>query len=480
MKHLGFEKPVIALLYLVCFVGSQIKQGFAIKDQGSTTIALSSSDPEYPTWPNSYSLSYTFSLPYTSVVQQDAVKYNVDVFLDGQGKHPKLRMDTLNGTNSYIIHHSHEYEILPRIDEQVCRIFKTGETGDDVSSLGALPDVSGWNYAGIVAFEDNQDAYVWEYKAKHQGKIVTYTFWVTPSGTPLRLQMHGTELFTAAHFDEWIVDYTSFVPGPPPTSTFDPPPFCDDPGSILSLKGCSPASARTALLLPRVRYAGDEDYDTFLSTHANNRRHQSLQEYHMRREIFLRNHAKISLHNSQPKRKFNMTMNRFGDWTREEFEMVMLPKKHRARQQRASNNNNNASMDNASIMQKKYKRKSQFEIPYSPKTDIRTLPTSVDWSGSGANGGGVKDQALCGSCWAFGAVGAMEAAWFMSMGEQVSFSEQQVMDCSWGYLPDDEESASACNGGDAWVGISHISEAGGISLTRDYQYDDFYFTPFYF
>jgi hypothetical protein len=45
---------------------------------------------------------------------------------------------------------------------------------------------------------------------------------------------------------------------------------------------------------------------------------------------------------------------------------------------------------------------------------------------------------------AFGATGAMEGAWWMATGESVSFSEQQIMDCSWGYVPDQPWSNAAC------------------------------------
>jgi hypothetical protein len=58
----------------------------------------------------------------------------------------------------------------------------------------------------------------------------------------------------------------------------------------------------------------------------------------------------------------------------------------------------------------------------------------------------------------------------MSTGQQVSFSAQQVMDCAWGYVKGQEESASACDGGDAWAGVGHIVEAGGLALAEDYQY----------
>ena len=55
------------------------------------------------------------------------------------------------------------------------------------------------------------------------------------------------------------------------------------------------------------------------------------------------------------------------------------------------------------------------EIPYSPKSPPDRVPAAVDWRGTGATGP-VKDQATCGSCYAFGAVAAMQAALFMSTG----------------------------------------------------------------
>jgi len=51
------------------------------------------------------------------------------------------------------------------------------------------------------------------------------------------------------------------------------------------------------------------------------------------------------------------------------------------------------------------------------------VPDSVDWRAKGAVTG-VKDQAQCGSCWAFSAVGAMEGVNFLKTGNLLSFSEQ--------------------------------------------------------
>lgn len=70
------------------------------------------------------------------------------------------------------------------------------------------------------------------------------------------------------------------------------------------------------------------------------------------------------------------------------------------------------------------------------------LADSMDWVTKGAVSP-VKDQAHCGSCWAFSAIGALEGAMQLATGKLVQYSEQDLVDCPNGILPP----LMGCNGG---------------------------------
>ena len=75
--------------------------------------------------------------------------------------------------------------------------------------------------------------------------------------------------------------------------------------------------------------------------------------------------------------------------------------------------------------------------------DLADVPTSLNWTDKGAVNP-VKDQAICGSCWSFGTVGTLEGTHFLNTGKLVKFSEQALVDCSWGF------GNNGCDGGEEW------------------------------
>lgn len=128
-----------------------------------------------------------------------------------------------------------------------------------------------------------------------------------------------------------------------------------------------------------------------------------------RERLFLKNLAKIALHNADKSRTYDMGVNQFSALSEEEFEQtylgLVLP---------------------------------QGVSTVADNSEYQILG-DVDWRSQGAVTP-VKNQGQCGSCWAFSATGALEGLSKLK-GSLESFSEQQLVDCSGKY------GNQACNGG---------------------------------
>jgi C1A family cysteine protease len=90
------------------------------------------------------------------------------------------------------------------------------------------------------------------------------------------------------------------------------------------------------------------------------------------------------------------------------------------------------------------------------------VPNDIDWTTMGAVTP-VKNQAQCGSCWAFSSTGAAEGAYFIKTGQLLSFSEQQLVDCSSSF------GNHGCSGGLMDNAFRYWVQ-NGICLESDYGY----------
>jgi C1A family cysteine protease len=110
---------------------------------------------------------------------------------------------------------------------------------------------------------------------------------------------------------------------------------------------------------------------------------------------------------------------------------------------------------------KGYKPKQIVGVPVAaPQTQA---PSSFDWR---ARGGitAVKDQAQCGSCWAFSCTESIESAYMIKGGKknQAPLAPQQIVDC--------DQVDQGCNGGDLPTCYQYVQSAGGLETNANYPY----------
>ncbi|KAL8130332.1 hypothetical protein V2J09_019487 [Rumex salicifolius] len=164
--------------------------------------------------------------------------------------------------------------------------------------------------------------------------------------------------------------------------------------------------------------------------------YKHAEEMAKRFEHFKKNLKYVIEKNSKKKSSNGHTvgLNRFADISNEEFRATYLSKVKKPLHKKDNRLNGVKSCD---------------------------APSSLDWRKKGAVTG-IKDQGSCGSCWAFSTTGAMEGINYISTGELVSLSEQELVDC--------DSTNYGCDGGYMDYAFEWVINNGGIDSETDYPY----------
>lgn len=189
----------------------------------------------------------------------------------------------------------------------------------------------------------------------------------------------------------------------------------------------------TTIILAFARSSYEFEFSNFISTYQ--KQYSSPLEFNYRKGIFSQNLNLIKEHNEN-NYTWQMDINEWADQTWEEFSFNRL--------------GGSVSIQPSSTLIK-FKSSSTF-----------FLPEHVDWREKNVVTP-VKDQAQCGSCWAFSTTGAVESAVALKKGSLISLSEQELVDCA-------NNGNYGCNGGLMTQAFDWIRENNGLCSEQDYSY----------
>jgi len=182
--------------------------------------------------------------------------------------------------------------------------------------------------------------------------------------------------------------------------------------------------------------------DSFRNFTQRYRKSFSSDEFQARFSVFKNNLDKIDEHNDRAA-GYTLAINEFGALTSEEFI-------HYYTGLTPTNDTDLSANDTDSAVNE------------TETHDLNARGLSVDWRTRGAVGP-VKNQGQCGSCYSFSSAAALEALHFMRTGNFMTFSEQQIVDCSRSY------GNLGCNGGTMDWSFSYVQN-NGIESMSDYPY----------
>ncbi|XP_024115671.1 cathepsin K [Oryzias melastigma] len=175
--------------------------------------------------------------------------------------------------------------------------------------------------------------------------------------------------------------------------------------------------------------------------HKHDKSYRNQTELSFRRAVWEKNLNLVMIHNqnvSMGNHSFTLGLNHLSDMTAEEI---------------------NENLNGFKMEEHADYSNHTLKLPSGAST-----PASVDWRKSGLVGP-VRNQGLCGSCWAFSSLGALEGQLRKKTGVLVPLSPQNLVDCS------TADGNMGCRGGYITKSYSYIIRNNGVDSEEFYPYE---------
>ncbi|XP_058066919.1 digestive cysteine proteinase 1 [Anopheles bellator] len=399
-----------------------------------------------PKWPDIYSVSGVLNIPYAEISEPFYAWYdkaNGRSRIDYYGGMVKTYQLTKQGTYGVSL------KLAPvttqtQSNKETC-LQVNGSADNAIAVQGILPYAKDFKLVGTEECDGYQCDKFSLTEVVGQKRNV-YNLWVRyvkspkyPASRmpiPVRYDMQGYNTLLGSHYDHYYIQYDSYDHQDIPEDVFevklnDPCVGFPGPGN----GHYATFNPMQEFIHPRSEEHLHDEFNRFKGKH--NKNYASDHEHEKRLNVFRQNLRFIHSHN-RAQRGFTVAVNHLADRTEDELKSL--------RGFRSS---------------KVYNGGQPF--PYKPREHLDDLPDTWDWRISGAVTP-VKDQSVCGSCWSFGTIGHIEGAYFRKTQKLVRFSQQALIDCSWGY------GNNGCDGGEDFRAYQWIQEVGGVPMEDEYGY----------
>ena len=173
-------------------------------------------------------------------------------------------------------------------------------------------------------------------------------------------------------------------------------------------------------------------------------------EYAIREKLFAAQLAKVQAFNADTTQTYKKGINHMTDWTRAEFQRL------------------NGRVPDAWMPETKAER-----FYAAAEYAGLTLPVSVDYrTAFPPILGAIKDQGICGSCWAHSATESMESHYALATGQLYALSQQQVTSCT--SNAKDCGGTGGCLGATYELAFDYVVKNGGIAQEWTYPYKSYF------